>query len=644
MESVISKGSTVDEAIRLGLEKLQATREQVSIEVIQAEKKRLFGLVSQEAVVKITKISPVQPDQPKAKVWLKNGKLFYECSSAERPTITKGKGVMLFRNGEEVHDTITIEEGDEFEVYVKEDEKIDAAWSITVDSRKMQAILTVEPAVRRRYVLNDLPPTKHMRLNAQLQTEVEHTITYEEVANKLKQLRIVYGVNEEKIKEALQANEKVSVVIAEGTPPQEGRDGWVELKVGADQSKKPKVRQDGTVDYRETEIISSVQEGDVIAIIHPPQPAIPGRRVTGELIPVRDTFSVNIQLGKGVAISADGTSLVATQSGRPQIVKKGRTVIASIIPKLVHHGDVDLSTGNIRFKGDIEITGNVQDGMEVEAVGSVVIFQNVNRAKIQAQQSILIYHNLIGGTVVSGEQKIVIAELIALLNDIRQQLEKMILALQQLVMFSKLEEKDIYIVIKKLLETKFHSLAEAVKKYETVCRNKKDVLGESWIELGGRLQLCFMAEKPNNFHYLENFADLLRQINEFTNQYEQTDVDSVELSYALNSVIHCSGDVIVSGKGCYNCNIYAGGKLMIDGILRGGEVYAQKGIQVKEVGSSFGIKTTLVVPKGETIHMDHVWEGTVIQIGKKVYTFLETRKGICARWDEETDAIQLGSC
>lgn len=185
---------------------------------------------------------------------------------------------------------------------------------------------------------------------------------------------------------------------------------------------------------------------------------------------------------------------------------------------------------------------------------------------------------------------------------------------------------------------------KAVKKYESICQTKKGVLSEPWLELSNRLQSCFPAEKPSHFHCLENFADLLRQINEFMSQYEQTDVDSVELSYALNSVIHCSGDIIVSGKGCYNCNIYAGGKLTIDGILRGGEVYAQKGIQVKEVGSSFGIKTMMAVPKGETIRMDHVWEGTVIQIGKKTYTFLETQKEICARWDEETDAIQLGSC
>ncbi|ANB61256.1 FapA family protein [Anoxybacteroides amylolyticum] len=641
MESVISKGSTVDEAVRLGLEKLQATRDQVSIEVIQTEKKRMLGLLSQEAVVKITKIRAPQPEQPKAKVWLKDGQLYYECTPTERPTITKGKGVRLFCNGKEVHDTITIEEGDQLEVRVEEEEKTEAAWNITVDSRKMQAVLMVEPAVRKYYVLNDIAPAKHIKLQAELRTEAEHTISYEEVVSRLEQLGIVYGVNEEKIKEALQASERVSVVIAEGQLPQDGKDGWAELKAGMNQSKKPRVRQDGTVDYREMEIISSVQEGEVIAIIHPPKPGLPGRRVTGEWIAVRDVFPIHVQLGKGVMISSDGTSLVATQSGRPQIVKKGRTVIVSVIPKLVHQGDVDLSTGNIRFKGDIEITGNVQDGMEVEAVGSVVIFQNVNRAKIQAQQSIFIHHNLIGGTIVSGEQKIVIAELSTLLHEIRQQLEKMIFALQQLIMFSKLQEKDIYIVAKRLLETKFQSLIEAVKKYESICQAKKEVLSEPWLELSNRFQSCFIAEKPNHFHCLESFAELLRQINEFMNQYEQTETDSVELSYALNSVIHCSGDVIVSGKGCYNCNIYAGGKLVIDGILRGGEVYAQKGIYVKEAGSSFGIKTTLAVPKGETIQIDHAWEGTVIQIGKKVHTFLETRKGIRARWDEEKDAIEL---
>lgn len=59
----------------------------------------MLGLLSQEAVVKITKISAPPLEQPKAKVWVKDGQLYYECTPTERPTVAKGKGVRLFCNG-----------------------------------------------------------------------------------------------------------------------------------------------------------------------------------------------------------------------------------------------------------------------------------------------------------------------------------------------------------------------------------------------------------------------------------------------------------------------------------------------------------------------------------------------------------------
>ncbi|ANB58430.1 jag family protein [Anoxybacillus sp. B7M1] len=636
MESIISKGNTLDEAIRLGLEQLQATREQVSIEIIQHEKKRLFGLSTKQAIVKITKISVDELNDPDAKVWMEDGRLFYQCSSSEGPSITIGEGVKLFRNGEEVDRVVSIKQGDVLEVHAEEEKMIEGTWDITVDSQKMQATLLIEPTLHKRYVLLDFPPAKHAQLNAQILTEVKPVVTYEEIKQRLEQLHIVHGILEENINEALQATEKIHVALAQGTPSQEGKDGWVEVKAGSNQPKKPKMRQDGTVDYREIEGVPSVQAGDVIAVIHPAQPGIPGKRVTGEVIPVRDTFPVHVQLGKGVAMSEDGVNIMAVESGRPQVVQKGRTAIVSMIPKLVHQGDVDLSTGNVRFKGDIEIIGNVQDGMEVEAEGSVVIFQNANRAKIQAQQSIFIYQNLISGTVISGEQKMAVTELMESLNTIRQQLERMIVTVQQITVISNVEGKNMNWVIGKLIETKFQSLQAAVKKYREVCQTKREQLSEAWIQLGERLHTCILVQKA-----YESFAKLLRDLEEMISQNEPLSADSIELSYALNSVIHGSGDVVITGKGCYNCNIYAGGKLVIHGVLRGGEIYAQKGIYVREVGSSSGIKTVLSVPKGETIQMDHVWEGTVIRIGKKTYTFMEEKKAVCARWNEEAGEIQF---
>ncbi|GMB07989.1 FapA family protein [Thermolongibacillus altinsuensis] len=651
MESIISKGNTVDEAIRAGLKELNAAREEVSVEIIQAEKKRLFGIVSRPAIVKITKIKQMQSvtkeieetDSLEGKVWLKDGKLFYRCSSSQRPTITVGKGVKLFKNGEEVNGTIELEENDELQISVEEDEKIDAKWNVTMDKRKIQAVLTIEPAVRRRYVLKDIPPTRHMHLQAHLETEVEHDVQYEQIIEKLKELHIVYGIKESNIMEALQATEKTSVVIAEGIEPVEGKDGWVELKVGNENARRPKLREDGTVDFREMEMITNVSDGQLVAVVHPPQPGVPGITVTNEVIPFRETHPVTVQLGKGVAMSEDGTEIVAVQSGRPEIIEKGRTVIVSIIPKFVHQGDVDLSTGNIRFKGDIEITGNVQDEMEVEALGNVVIFQNVNRAKIQAQQSIFIHRNLISGTVISGENKIVLSELALLLDEIKQKLERMILAIRQMIMSSKVQDKDIYFLIRRMLDTKFHSLFETMKQYQNICRNKREHISEQWIEMGNKLQSYFFAEKPNHFHSYKGLENLLRELNIFISQHEQHESDLIELSYAMNSVIRCSGDVIVFGKGCYNCNIYAGGELKVNGVLRGGEAFARKGIKVREVGSSMGVTTLLAVPKGETIQMDRVWEGTVIQIGKKKYTFYEEKRLIEAKWDNEKDDIIFNS-
>ncbi len=84
--------------------------------------------------------------------------------------------------------------------------------------------------------------------------------------------------------------------------------------------KKPKVREDGTVDYREIETIATVGEGDLIAVVHPPQQGKPGLTVTNEVIPVKEVHPVTIKLGKGVTM--DENRILAVQGGRPQIAKK----------------------------------------------------------------------------------------------------------------------------------------------------------------------------------------------------------------------------------------------------------------------------------------------------------------------------------
>ncbi|GAC92140.1 hypothetical protein KN10_2576 [Anoxybacillus flavithermus NBRC 109594] len=640
MEYIEVKGQTIEEAIEEGLKQLQAAREEVVIEIVQQERKKLFGIVSQPAVVRLTKKQQIKQDvqQKEGKAWIEDGTLYYECLDVS-PTLVIGEGVICLHNGEVIERTITLQEGDDVRIYPKEESIAQSVWRIDIDAKKLEATLTFAPGVRRRYVLNDQSPSNKLRIQARIETELIYDVSYEQVMRKLQELGIVYGVNEEAIREALHSEKKVTVVIAKGIEPTEGKNGWVEVKVG-EGKRTPKTREDGTVDYREMEMIATVGEGDLIAIVHPPQPGKPGLTITNEVIPVREVHPVAVKLGKGVTM--DENRVLATTGGRPQIAKKGKTVAISIIPKLVHEGDVDLSVGNIRFKGDVEITGNVQDEMVVEALGSIMIFQNVNRAKIRAQQSVFIQQNVISGTVTSGENKMLVTQLVGLLQQIRHSLERMIVAIQQLMVMSKIREQDIYPLTKRLLESKFQTMMEAMKQYKTMCEQKREQIGEQWFDIGSQLDGCLLADRPNHFHCLEGMANLLRELNTFIGQYDREENDAIELSYALNSVIHGNGDVIVTGKGCYNCNIYAGGMLTVHGVLRGGEAYAQKGMKIKEVGSSLGIKTVLAVPKGETIYIEHAWEGTVVQFGKKTYTFYEEKKHVEMKWDDERQEIVFG--
>ena len=61
-----------------------------------------------------------------------------------------------------------------------------------------------------------------------------------------------------------------------------------------------------------------------------------------------------------------------------------------------------LSTGNIKFDGDVVVKGNVEDNMAVEAGGDIDIMGNANNASLKASGRVVVYKNLIGGSVQAG--------------------------------------------------------------------------------------------------------------------------------------------------------------------------------------------------------------------------------------------------
>jgi uncharacterized protein (DUF342 family) len=67
----------------------------------------------------------------------------------------------------------------------------------------------------------------------------------------------------------------------------------------------------------------------------------------------------DIIAGKGVEVTSDGSKVISKISGRPIAKKLGRGYVIDVDPVLHKKGDIDIQSGNIRFKGDVVVHGNV---------------------------------------------------------------------------------------------------------------------------------------------------------------------------------------------------------------------------------------------------------------------------------------------
>lgn len=682
-QTILSKGKNVREAIELGLELLGIGKEEASIEIIQKETKGFLQLRSRHAVVKLTKVKSIKnhreqaspsiniseiervvdnfgvadtkadfvqinssadenclTEELKGKVWVKEGQIYCQPSDLHFPTISVGRGIKLLKNNDHIAVSTIATQEDQFEIQTEEETK-ETIWNITMDSQKLNVYLHVEPGMRKISELKDIGPDFHIILEAVDTVDIVNDLEYKQILETLNELRVTHGLSHSEIMRAVNTDTPARFTIASGVKPKEGKNGRIELFVETEKKMGLKERANGTVDFRDVQVIPTVQKGQVVAKIHHPVPGIPGYTVTNEPIPPKQTYPLIVQCGKGITLLESQNKLVATEKGRPFIEQKGLMTKVSIVEKLIHRGDVNISSGNIRFNGDIDVLGNVEDGMVVKAEENIAIFKNVYSASISSNKSVRIRGNSIGSTISAGKQNIFSSQMVYLLRNIQEDMKKMILTIKQLMNLPALKMTDYSIkgllpLIKILLEKKFKLLSTRVRQFITFSKKGSHLLDHEWQVIAEQLRLCFFSTVMNEYHSFDSMMTLERKLGEMIEQYvENQDMEcSVELSYALNSHIYSGGDVRIKGQGCYNSKIHAGGVVVINGVFRGGEIYSGQGVTIRESGSEGGVTNKIIVPSDGKIRMDLAREGTVIQIGKVKHTFQEEHRNIIARLDE----------
>lgn len=182
------------------------------------------------------------------------------------------------------------------------------------------------------------------------------------------------------------------VIVAEGTPPVHGKDGYYYFMFKTELPTMPKVKSDGSVDYKNVDLFELVEEGQKIAVFYPATSGNYGFTVKGKLItPVKGKNPPKLT-GSGFRLLDDGITYIAAVSG--SISYNNYTVKIS---NLYHvKGDVTASSGNIRFNGDVHVSGFVGSGVTIEAEGNIIIDGNVEAAIIKAGNDVLIRSGVSG--------------------------------------------------------------------------------------------------------------------------------------------------------------------------------------------------------------------------------------------------------
>ena len=190
-------------------------------------------------------------------------------------------------------------------------------------------------------------------------------------------------------------------------------------------------------------------------------------------------------------------------------------------------------------------------------------------------------------------------------------------------------------LIRILLEKKFKNFPPIAKRYVDVVKQGGAYLEDAeWKEVSLKLTQLFLTFSNEQIS-LSTISDLSKKMKEL-HELSQTPVEPdsyIVLPNASNSQIYCSGDVKITGKGCVNTKIHAGGKLTIKGCVRGGEVYANLGADIHEAGAEIGTSTVIAVPFDQKITIRKAMEGTTIKIGKVKHIFKETRHHVEAYLD-----------
>ena len=234
-------------------------------------------------------------------------------------------------------------------------------------------------------------------------------ITFEDIAQFLKELKITTGLKESSIRAALLAvtEENVTasnVLVAKGEVAVNGEDGRVEFmfkekkkvlktEKAIEREKAEEKEKENHVDFHDVSSIIKVTNSQPLAKLIIPTKGKAGLDVYGKKIEPQDGKECALPVGEGTEIAShDKNLLIACLDGN--VKYDGRVI--TVTSKFVVNEDVDYSVGNIKYDRSVIIKGDVMGGFNIEAGKDIEIGGTVSDSNIIAEGNINIAYGFVG--------------------------------------------------------------------------------------------------------------------------------------------------------------------------------------------------------------------------------------------------------
>jgi uncharacterized protein (DUF342 family) len=471
-----------------------------------------------------------------------------------------------------------------------------------------------------KYKLIDQDPTE--RLVLRYETESEMPVpSPRELIEVMREAGIEYGIDRSAISAGCERANNDPFIVARGKPYVPGTDGEVEFVVPLERivDLPADVLQ---VDFRETVKLPDVKQGQTIAVKKPPVPGTAGVAVTGaSILPPRPKDPI-LRAGKGAVLrEQDGMVLcIAEIAGCPMYAEESGTV--SVDPVLTHRGDVDMASGNLRSSGSIAITGQVTEGMKVEAEGNLDISGAVTEATAKAWGSIRVLGNVFKSSVVAGKDSSWIQTMDLLLKSAEDPIAA-ILALEQPYCEAQARKEagesalgDAEILDEGRQLEHFRDLAVAISAIlkENVLAFPKEIA-----EKVKATRQALSSYGTGVFERTKGIAELLADARAHINEELLKGKSDIVLPYAQSSTIEASRDIMITGQGAFYSTLVAGRAIKVTGspgLIRSGEARARELIQVNAAGGQGAAPTTLTVSYDGRIQANTIYPNTILKVGR----------------------------